>query len=107
MRSGELLVRSGETDDEARRCCRVVLLAFNERLGLSVVPLLRGSFKDDGRRTLKEIAEQITACIQKAGDVAGDYRPDVQGPIDPVLWGLQASCFEDVEWEPARPQRQG
>lgn len=82
----ELHLRSSEgggSNDE--RNVRVVLLAVSERLGVCVVPLLRGRLDNPGSGGLEKKTRQIAEAIKRSPEVAQFNRADVQGPSDESL----------------------
>lgn len=93
----KLPVGSGE--EGRRTATRLVLLAINERVGISAVPLLRGQFNYNGRGTSSQAARQIATAIKEGRPMARDNRTNVQAALHPNLYEVLARHWEGVEWE--------
>lgn len=99
-RGEELHLRPGSPTQHYR--ARVVLLAVDERMGLSIMPLLRGIVARDGRTAPTDIAREVATALKEGGVLARDTRAGVQNPGDAVLRKLLERHWKRIEWEPPR-----
>lgn len=96
-RGQELPLRSGE--GVKHPTARLALLAIDERMDISVVPLLRRPIRYSGRRTLPEITRQIAASLEK-GRVLAEYKgADIQNKDRPIVLEVQLGGDEGVGHE--------
>lgn len=95
--SEELLAGSGE--GTRHTATRLVLLAINERVGISAVPILRGQFNYAGRGTSAQAARQIAVALKEGRPLARNNRANVQAALHPNVYEVLARHWEGVEWE--------